>query len=193
MKILAFIDLHGNKSALKDVIEKSKNADILICGGDLTNWGQNFKKLILMFEKTGKPLLIIHGNHETLRRVKDLSSQFKFVKNIHKKTCKIGKYTFFGYGGGGFSMKDPELEQTTKKLRLKSSKLIFITHGPPFGTKLDLINRQHVGCISVNKFITKFNPILHICGHLHENAGKKEVLNKTLIINPGPRGRILKV
>ena len=45
----------------------------------------------------------------------------------------------------------------------------------------------------IKRFIEKNKPILAICGHLHENEGKSEKISKTLIINPGIKGKIIKI
>ncbi|MBR9690516.1 metallophosphoesterase, partial [Candidatus Woesearchaeota archaeon] len=41
MKLLLFVDVHSNKNHLDSVIKKSKNADILVCLGDLTMFQNN--------------------------------------------------------------------------------------------------------------------------------------------------------
>ena len=32
-----------------------------------------------------------------------------------------------------------------------------------------------------------------LCGHLHENFNKKDKLNKTILINPGPNGEMITI
>ena len=69
MKILAFVDTHGMKSAFDEILKKSKDADVLVCAGDFTRWGESTEKWIQFLETTGKPLILIHGNHESDREV----------------------------------------------------------------------------------------------------------------------------
>ena len=106
---------------------------------------------------------------------------------------------FLGYGGGGFSQRDKEFEHLAKTKfndaikSNKDKKIILVTHAPPYGTKVDLIVGEHCGNKTFRDFIIKNKVDLHICGHLHENFDKKDNLKKTLIVNPGPYGRIIKL
>lgn len=197
MKILVFVDTHGNKSAVERLIKKADGVDLVICGGDLSNWGMNLEKLLMEFKKLNKMLLIIHGNHEGIDSLIKASKKFDFVRVIHKKLFKLGNYAFFGYGGGGFSLEDKYLDELIPKIKKdlkKNEKFIFITHAPPADTKLDYLDwTGHVGCNSRRRFIEILKPEICICGHLHENFKKRDKINNTLIINPGDDGVILRI
>ncbi len=196
MKILAFVDTHGMKSAFDEILKKSKDADVLVCAGDFTRWGESTEKWIQFLETTGKPLILIHGNHESDREVAAACKKYKFCVYLHRAAYEMGEYLFFGFGGGGFSERNIEFERVAKQVEkdAKGKKLILITHGPPYGTSLDLIdNMRHSGCKSIRKFIEEAKPMACICGHIHETAGSTDLIGKTFIINPGPRGAMLKV
>ena len=198
MKILAFTDLHSSKEKIKKLMKKieKENPDIMISAGDTSNFGRGLKEIIEEIKKTGKSLLIIPGNHESQETIERISDNKKII-DLHKKTYEINNLIFVGYGIGGFSQREREFEDFSDKIVKtikKDSKLILITHGPPYGTKVDLIpGLGHIGCISYINFIKKYKPILHICGHLHETWGTEDKLDKTLIINPGPEGKIIEV
>lgn len=187
MRILAFVDIHGNKTLAKRLVSLSKQADLLICAGDLTFFGKNLKEILEILEKANKPLLIIPGNHESEDQIKQISKKLSFVHFMHNKLYILNQYAFLGYGGGGFEIEDKSLESLIPKIKekIKNKVFILITHQPPYNTKLDLINRQHVGSKSLLRLIKELNPRLHICGHLHENISKKDRVNKTFIVNPG--------
>lgn len=194
MKILAFVDIHGNKSALKRLVELSKDSNVLVCAGDISNWGKDLDELISILEKANKPLLIVPGNHETAEQIRLLSKKFKFVIPIHKGSYQLNEYVFFGYGEGGFSQEEPSLARIIPKFKetiKKDQIVILVTHAPPYGTKLDFLMPNHSGCKTITEFIKDIHPKLVICGHLHENFGKKDIINKTLMINPGPSGKII--
>ena len=195
MKILAFVDLHSSKKNLLEIIKKSKDVDLLICAGDLLDWGSNFKSIIKSLEKTKKPLLIIHGNHESKELINKASVNNPFLIPIHKKIYILDKYAFVGYGGEGFSEYYPDLERLIPKFKKeiqKNKKIIFISHAPPYNTKVDFLpHLGHRGSKTLRTFIKELKPILHICGHFHETAENKDYLGKTLIINPGPKGKII--
>ena len=102
-----------------------------------------------------------------------------------------------GYGCGGFSLVDREFDKTAVKFRKiikmnEDKKIILVTHAPPYKTRLDKLG-IHCGNKSIRKFIDKNKIDLVICGHLHENFGKEDKINKTRLINPGPFGKILTV
>lgn len=196
MKILAFVDTHGNKTILKKLIEKADQADLLICAGDISNWGKQIKELLEPFEKLNIPLLIIPGNHETPDLLQRNLKNFQNVIPFHRAIYQLNEYVFIGYGGGGFSEEDKDFESFIKKIKseLKDKKIILITHAPPFGTKLDsLTGLGHKGCESYTKFIVDYQPLIHICGHLHETANKADKIKNTTVINPGPAGKLIKL
>jgi len=188
MKILVFTDAHGVFTILKKIAKKSQKADLLICCGDISNFSKNLNKIFSFLKKLNKPLLIIHGNHETNEDIDNFSEIYDYVTNLHNKRYDIDNYEFFGWGGGGFSQKDEKLDKINIKF---NKKLIFISHAVPYKTKLDSLDHDHVGSLSIRRFIEKQKPILHFCGHLHENEAKRDRINNTLIINPGPYGKII--
>ena len=195
MKILAFTDVHDNKRMINEILRKVVDVDYLVCCGDITTFENEFEDVIKLFSKVNKKMIIIPGNHENYEDLKQLCVKYDFLINVHLRMFKIEKYVFFGYGTGGFSFTDYDLEEKMKKIKFeKEDKLIFITHGPPYGTKLDKLGSLgHRGSKTLTKFIEKFKPILCLSGHLHENFNKEDKLNDTLLINPGPIGRIIEI
>jgi len=198
MKILAFVDLHGSTASLRKIIKRAKKPDIkiIINAGDHTLFNEKHRLILKELNKIGKPVLIVHGNHESEKQTRNLCKEFKNCIFIHNKLYKKNSYVFFGWGGGGFSLIDREFEKAEKKFRkqFKNKKLILITHAPPYKTKVDeLFQKEHAGNKSIKNFIIKYKPVLAITGHLHENAGKQDKIGKTIVINPGPRGKILEI
>ncbi len=195
MRILAFTDVHGNKKIIDELIIKSKEADLLICCGDITNLGNNLENILISFKNINKKLIIIPGNHENYEDIKILCRKYNFLVDVHLKKFIMGKIVFFGFGEGGFNYIDKELETEIGKISFNNKdKIIFISHGPPYGTKLDKLEKiGHTGSKSLTKFIKQFKPKLALCGHLHENFGKKDRIIETLIINPGRNGCIIEI
>lgn len=202
MKILAFVDIHSDLNAVRNInnLAKKEKPDVLLCAGDVSFFG-NGVSLIIKELDIGIPLLIIPGNHETPAQIEEIEKKFPFVKNIHLKTVKKDSVVFFGCGGSGVTPNNTpyEIAETSFKNILsifkteykKDYKFIFVTHEPPFNTKLDLIG-NHAGSREIREFIKKYQPLYCICGHLHENEGKKDRIGKTMIINPGA-GKIIEV
>lgn len=192
MKILAFTDVHENLSAFKKIEKKASQADLLICAGDLTMFEMHIGPMMKRLSKIKKPTLMIPGNHETSSVLKKYCSFHKNIIYIHKKLHKYKDYYFLGWGGGGFSYVEQEFEQLIKKINIKGKKVILVTHAPPYNTKVDIIGKTHYGNKSIIRYLKQNkNIIMNICGHFHETWGKKDKVNNTLLINPGPKGEIL--
>ncbi len=198
MKILVFTDTHGSEKALKSVIKKAKKEkpDILICLGDFTIFGQYQKSILKQIDKMKIKTLLIHGNHEVVSEIKSDIKNMKNIQFLHKKAYRQDDVLFLGFGGGGFSLVEPkfkELIDVYKKIRKKGEKTILLTHGPPFGTELDMIWDQPCGCKTYTNFIRKYKPLYALSGHLHESNEKKQIYHKTILINPGPKGKMISV
>ncbi len=196
MKILIFSDMHGNKNALERLIKKAHGVDLLVCAGDLSNMGRDLEGILKRLD-IGIPLFIIHGNHESEDEMKGVCSMFPTMRYIHRASLRFKGFVFFGYGGGGFAIRDTVFESLMARLKkdLKpGDKVVLVTHAPPHGTKLDYLpHAGHRGCISIRRFIDEIRPVLHICGHLHENVARKQIVDGTLVINPGPEGKIIRL
>ena len=198
MKIFAFTDIHGDNKIINKILLqiKEESPDLLICAGDLSDFSQNLKNLILKFKITNLPLLIIPGNHETPEEIKQICKKTKFAIYLHRASYELNDYIFFGYGTGGFDREDKTFEKLIPKFKKsikKNKKIILITHAPPYKTKLDKLSYiGYQGSVSIRKFIEIINPVIHICGHLHENAGNIDKIKNTVILNPGD-GKIIEI
>ncbi len=192
MKLLLFVDLHGSTRALKELKEKAKKVDALVCAGDISIFEERLDYLLSKLNRFNKPVLMIHGNHESENILKKACSKYKNIEFIHNKTYTLDDLIFLGYGGGGFEKEDPEFEVAMKKFKdLKNKRFVLVTHAPPYRTKVDELLDGHAGNMSIRKFIEKTKPLVAICGHLHENDGKSDNIGKTKVINPGYKGKII--
>ncbi len=200
MKILAFTDLHLSSFAFKKIKSKIKkySPELVVCAGDVSIFEHGLDFVLKKLNKLNKRILIIHGNHETDTTLRKLCQKYNNLEFIHKKSYPYDSCLFLGYGGSGFALTEPEFYKTGEAFskmikKSKSKKIIFVTHAPPFGTKLDLIVTSHCGNKTFRRFINKNRINICICGHLHENFGKEDRIKKTRIINPGPYGKILEI
>ena len=196
MKVLVFYDMHGSLSALRSIrsVVKKKDPDLIICGGDITIFEDGLIELVDRIARLKKPVLMIPGNHESDEEMEAVCSLYDNVHYIHKSFHRIKNHVFLGWGGGGFAQVDSEFERfvksNIKKKFKKGDKLILVTHGPPFKTKLDDLYGDHVGNTSYTKFIKKHKPKFAFSGHIHETSGRSDKMGSTKLHNPGPKGRI---
>lgn len=199
MKILAFTDIHGSLSALKRVEQKARvqNPDLLVCAGDVSIFEQGLISIMRKLNKLNKKIIIIHGNHEDPHIFVKCAKLFKNILFVHKKYLIIDNVVFLGYGGGGFSLVDGGFERIANNKfkqiikKNKDKKIVLITHAPPYKTKLDELVDGHCGNKSIRYFVEKNKIDLLICGHIHENFGKEDRINKAKVINPCPFGKII--
>ncbi len=171
---------------------------------------KSMKFVVKELDKIGKPVYIVPGNNDfTEMRIKKkvlreygLSGDYPTLQEMIRKTKNLkllfySRAKFRDFDLIGFSiysyLKEPL--NVFKRLFSKSKRrTIFLTHIPPYRTKLDKIDNpkspmhaKHIGVDLYNFIDKKYKPILHICGHIHETQGKTRI-GKTVVINSGYGG-----
>ncbi|MBI2549085.1 metallophosphoesterase [Candidatus Woesearchaeota archaeon] len=198
MKLLAFVDVHRRKIFMEKIVKKVKKykVEVVVCAGDLSTFERGLSPMITMLGQLHIPVIMTHGNHETPEKVLRLCNKYPLLYFVHNSFTTCNNYLFLGYGGGGFGRTSPRLEKNIQRFQKIATKkpVIFITHAPGYHTKLDKLGRnQYCGNKTIRKTIELLEPVLHICGHIHENAGKYDYIKKTLTMNPGPEGKVLEI
>lgn len=197
MKFLTFVDVHLQQKHITDLVlrAREKDVDFIICAGDLSVFGKGIEKTLGAFAGVGKKVYVIPGNHEEHLDLTNVLAPFAFCVNLHQKALEIGEYVFLGYGGGGFAVHDEEFRKLAREWygKYNGRKVVLVTHGPPAETKLDLLEKRHVGNVDYRKFIERIHPRLVICGHLHERAGMIDVIADTRLLNPGWEGKVVEL
>jgi Icc-related predicted phosphoesterase len=193
MKILAFVDVHANELVLKTLGRKAADADLLICAGDISVFGRGLEETLAVMDSWGKPLLIIHGNHEDEDEMRELVEATKNIRWAHATEHEIAGLSIVGWGGGGFAHTDSALERFAAQLEPKPGR-IMIFHGPPLETAIDVAwAGEHVGCATRRAVIERLQPAVAIAGHIHECFGEHSMIGKSLVMNPGPLGVFLEL
>ncbi len=198
MKFLAFVDLHEDARTRRELLARAGKSDIdfSICLGDFSTFGRGMKVVLKEFNALGKPFYVIPGNHEENAGLEEAVKEFPHCFFFHRKALFLpGGYVLCGYGGGGFAMEDAAFRKVAREWygKYKEKKLILATHGPPFGTALDLLDNRHVGNRDYRRFIERIKPKLVLSGHLHETAGAVDTVGKTKLLNPGWEGRVIEL
>jgi len=135
------------------------------------------------------------------------SKIIKKYKNLHRfdyAYVTFGDLTFVGTYGHTFPGKVKSHSYKKHKLILekmfrmfgkknREGKVIFVGHNMPYDCKLDKISSkdapkvvrgEHYGSKMTRRIINKYQPVLFVGGHHHENQGKVNI-GKTLVVNPG--------
>ena len=144
---------------------------------------------------------------------KELVKEFPNIIDVHRKLVDVGDYQIIGHGisfGPEYPQYPDELaeiepkflqkirreyEGTSRKVSplFKKAKkpVIFLSHNVPFNTDLDKIRvrcsprrGRHYGSLIAREMIDKYQPLVCIGGHMHENFGKCK-LGKTTCVNAG--------
>lgn len=130
---------------------------------------------------------------------KKLIKKYRNIMMIDYKAVRFGEFVFIGARGGTnpghvkskIYKKHKEILNRLFR-RYNKEKVIFISHNVPYNTKLDKISMKahlkvrgkHYGSKLIRRAIDKWEPILHIGGHIHEGRGRDK-LGKTVCVNPG--------
>lgn len=197
MKILTFVDLHGDTGLLKKLIGRAKEDDIdlVIIAGDLTMFESNLRYMLRRLNTIRKKVLIIQGNHESEKSMRKAVKEYENCVYFDKKAVKVGGYVILGYGEGGFALEDMEFRKLARHWygEFQKEKVILVLHAPPFATTVDRVDKRHTGNKDFRKFIERIKPKLVICGHIHETAGKVDKIGETQVINPGWDGMVVEL
>ena len=175
---------------------KEDDIDFVVCCGDFSQFGHGIIEFLTLFNEIGKKIYLIPGNHEEMETLfDDALVSFDNCISLHKKVQKIGDYYFLGYGGGGFSQEDADFRKVSREWygKYRGKKIVLVTHQPPLGTKLDLLENRHIGNKDYYKFIKRIQPKVAISGHLHETMGEVDRIGKTRIINPCWEGMVIEL
>ncbi len=197
MKFLVFSDTHGDSKLVDAVEKRAKDDDIdfVIIPGDFTNFSQSIKAILKRFNKFGKKIYLLPGNHEEGEEYSKTIKKHDNLIDLNKTHMEMEGYVFLGYGGDGFSLEDKEFRKLARTWygNFKKKKVVLVTHGPPNNTKLDLVGKRHVGNKDYRKFIERIKPKLAICGHIHDTAGVVDKLGETKLINPCWEGMVIEL
>ncbi len=199
LKILAAGDIHGDREAAKKLAKKAEkeNVDLIILAGDLTLAESSTKGIVGPFVKTKKPILLIHGNHESIATIDFLSEVYPNTKNLHGYSFVKDDVGIFGCGGADFGaspLNEKEFFETLSKAHeaVKGlKKKIMVTHMHPFKSKAEFSGFK--GSKGIRKALEKFKPDILISGHIHEAEGIEEKIGNTKVINIGKKGKIIKI
>ncbi len=198
MKILALSDIHGDTAFMQRMAEKGahEKVDLVILAGDLLHFDQPKAGLIKPFKDKGLEVAILPGNHEGMAEIGFMVEKYG-ATNLHGYALRKGDIGIFGCGYGDIGLHQLTEEQFFETLKKAHDSLagvkkkLMVTHVQPSDSILGL--GVFPGSTGVRKAIEKFQPDVHICGHIHETHGIEDRIGKTRSINVGKTGRIIEL
>ncbi len=198
MRILAFTDIHGSYDRVAGILSNERGFDVVLVGGDLTTHGTVIEAMtaIRRFQEFGKPLFVVAGNMD-LPSFDELYDSLGV--NINAYGAVLGEAGFFGIAGSPFTPMHTPYEISEEEIKRRADAgwrdiqtarwKVFVPHAPPYDTKLDkVLLGKHVGSTAVRTSVEEKQPVVLVCGHIHESRGL-DTLGKTQMVNCGAAGR----
>lgn len=194
MRVLCITDIHGFREQFEKILRHEPQPDLLIIGGDFTNFGpvQEAESLLDLALLYCPKVFAVAGNCDSAEIDAMLLRRGVSVHTFGQVFEDIG---FFGlsamppWRGDMYEFPETQLERFLAQAYERvqhCSRFIMVTHPPPHDTRIDFNNsKKHVGSTSVRAWMEKTKPALLVCGHIHEARGLDEWQN-TKIVNCGP-------
>ncbi len=198
-KILALSDIHGNLGILRFLEDFPEDFDVLAISGDIGSGRVRATEIVEKLRRLAENIVLVPGNCDEPSEFwrKPLNNL-----NIHGRHIKLYDYFFIGVGGAPgtplrkpFELSDMELGDVLKRAYRSlpegtdSKRVVVLSHTPPRNTRVDrALLMLHAGSRSIREFIMETQPLLCICGHVHEGRGIDR-LGETFLVNPGPGKR----
>jgi Icc-related predicted phosphoesterase len=194
MKLLGIADLHGSPAALERILAAVGPVDLVLLGGDLTNFGSpaDAERLVRQAQAAGTKVLAVAGNCDSPKieqRLVELEVSLMGCGLIHDGVGLHGLSAMPPWRGDMYQLTEEELAEALQAGYAQiagAEHHVVLSHPPPHGGTLDRTSMaKHVGSTALRRFIDETQPELVICGHIHESRGV-ENLGQTTAVNCGP-------
>ncbi len=198
MRILAFGDLHGDRSLAERLARRAvaERVDVVILCGDFTWFDKEPRGIIKPFLEAERKLLLLPGNHDSLATHAVLTQTYP-VRDLHGYGVRYGQVGIFGCGKANIGLErldERELEETLRRAHERIAYLrtrVMATHVHPSGTLMEKLTSVFPGSPGVRRAIEALKPEIAFCSHVHEAEGIEERIGETRVINVGRKGTIV--
>ncbi len=198
MRLLAFSDLHRDLDGAASLVERSRDADVVIGAGDFASVHEGLEETIAALVAIETPTILIPGNNETEDALRAAASGWTAATVLHGETAEIDGVTFFGLGAGipttpwdwSFDLTE---EEAAERLAGCPRDAVLVVHSPPSGHCDSSSRGDHLGSTAILAAIEDKRPPLAVCGHIHESWGERSSVGPTEIANLGPAGATFEI
>ena len=198
MRLLAFSDLHRDLDGAASLVERSRDADVVIGAGDFASVHEGLEETIAALVAIETPTILIPGNNETEDALRAAASGWTAATVLHGETAEIDGVTFFGLGAGipttpwdwSFDLTE---EEAAERLAGCPRDAVLVVHSPPSGHCDSSSRGDHLGSTAILAAIEDKRPPLAVCGHIHESWGERSSVGPTAIANLGPAGATFEI
>ena len=218
MKFIVASDIHCHfdetLEKIHNLIEENPDIDGILLAGDFTNTGSEseqdkFLDFISNIEViTAPPICFVTGNHERSIHHEDMQLRLYNVTD-NRSLIYIERKTFILQG---FNLSPcfeaPQLALEYERMTpyrdfdlgyytLSRKADIILSHCPPAGLELSKCNwkggKLDIGSPGLREYIEKHQPLLVVCGHVHEGGGMTEYIGKTKVVNTATKVMIVEL
>jgi Icc-related predicted phosphoesterase len=191
MRLLAFSDLHRDHKRAASLVDRSADVDVVIGAGDFASVHRGLEKTIDALAGIRRPTLLVPGNNETDRALRDACEDWPAATVLHGDGVELDGHQFFGLGAGvpvtpwdwSFDLTEEDAEE---KLAGCPEGAVLVLHSPPKG-HLD----DGLGSEAILAAIERTRPPLAVCGHIHQCWGGESAVGDTRVLNLGPDGTLI--
>jgi uncharacterized protein len=198
VKLLAFSDLHTDVAQAHDLVERSRDVDVVVGVGDFASVHSGLQETIDALQGIEVPAIVVPGNNETEEALREACANWEQAIVLHGEGTEIQGVPFFGLGAGvpvtpwdwSFDLTET---QAAEKLAGCPDGGVLAVHSPPRG-HVDVDGTgEHLGSEAVLEAIEGKQPRLVLCGHVHDSWGEESTIGPTRVLNLGPNGTVLEV
>lgn len=196
MKLLAFSDLHRDVERARELVERARDADVVVGAGDFASVHRGLSEAIDALSPIQTPTVLVPGNNETDAALREACRGWRAATVLHGDGVEIDGTPFFGLGAGvpttpwdwSFDLSEEEAEA---KLGGCPEGAVLVVHSPPKGYVDG--REQSFGSNAILHAIEAKRPRVVVCGHIHESAGQEALVSGTRVLNLGPDGTLIQV
>jgi hypothetical protein len=194
--LLALADIHHAFSRVTEILDRVGPVDAIVLAGDLTTNGtpEDVEQAIALWRPRAAHLLAVSGNMDSpaIDRVLE-----KLGVSLDGRCARVDDVAFHGCSAAPLSVGTPyEIPEAEITARLErghvaadgAARRVVVPHAPPHGTLDRTWIGTHAGSHAVGDFIRRTQPLLVLCGHIHEARGQDRI-GETLVVNCGPARR----
>lgn len=198
MKILAFSDLHRDLAQGAQLVEMSREADVVIGAGDFASMHQGLEETIDALAGIEAPTVLVPGNNETVDALRSATENWSAATVLHGEGTTIEGAEFFGLGAGipvtpwdwSFDLDD---DAATGMLAACPEGAVLVLHSPPKNHCDAAGDGGNFGSPALLRAIEEKRPRLAVCGHIHESWGCESQIGETPVRNLGPKGTWIEI
>jgi uncharacterized protein len=193
VRLLLASDLHRDGSAARRLVDRSADADVFVCAGDLAVKREGLEEVVEILSRMTVPAVLVPGNAESDRELREACAGRSGARVLHGSGCTVAGIRFWGVGGGipvtpfGAWSFDLSEEEARPLLAGCPQGGVLVTHSPPLG-HVDEVGGRHLGSRAVLEAVERARPSLVVCGHIHSRWEEESGIGPTRIVNAGPRG-----